>query len=652
MKNPITPALRVTKPIAGGPLEDGEALGGVPLMGPGPRSTGPRSRIKMQRPLFLISCLLALGCVNLTRPPELSQPPPVSVDGGLPAEPEPASDAAPPPPTEAGTPEVDAAPAPADAPSPGPNIPPGDARPADAPLAARGAVCTDGMQCQTGFCEDGVCCANLCGRCQACNVAGSVGTCSSVPAGEARPGQCAVEPVAGCGLDGTCDGRGGCRRYTTGTICVPGSCTGATEVGARTCDGAGTCRTASSRSCAPNVCMGGSCATRCMNQSDCQTGFFCDAGTCRAKRAAGEACALGVECGSGNCIEGVCCSSACDQSCFSCNVQGQAGNCVPVPAGQDPRGSCAAEPVMTCGRNGACDGNGNCQRHAPGTECVPADCTGGIALSPRICDGAGNCGGATIVGDCGNFACAGGTCGSTCSMASECQGEATCTNTSCVVPDLALYWKLDETSGTVAQDSSGNGLEGNYAGDSGTPTQSAVIPPPIKFIDGASRAFDSSKRQMIEIANMPSGIKPTAELTLTAWYRSTAIDGGGNGGEVISGGNNYLLRVRPNDLEFNKRVNGQHIRCFATVGNHLDGNWHHLALVVDAAGLKGYFDGVQKCATANTDPMTYDLGNAFRVGRHGQTADTYDFDGNIDEVRVYRRALAQPEIAALAAGGR
>jgi hypothetical protein len=176
--------------------------------------------------------------------------------------------------------------------------------------------------------------------------------------------------------------------------------------------------------------------------------------------------------------------------------------------------------------------------------------------------------------------------------------------------------------------------------------------PPVKFLDAGSRSFVSAQRQMIEIASMPAGLKPTAELTLTAWYRATAIDGGGNGSEVITGGNNYLLRLRPGDLEFDKRVAGQHIRCFATVGNHLDGNWHHLALVVDAAGLKGYFDGAQKCAQASTEPMAYDVGNAFRVGRHGQTADVYDFDGNIDEVRVYRRALSTAEIAALAQGGR
>jgi hypothetical protein len=590
--------------------------------------------------LSLLACLGG-GCVNLTRPPELAQAPPIS-----PA----------PTPEDAREP-IDAAPgdtAEPDAPTPPDALAPVDEAP---PLLPNAARCDSDRQCQSGACASGVCCATVCpGRCFACDLPSSPGTCAPVPAGQARPGQCTAEAVQGCGQDGTCDGQGGCRRYVAGTVCVPGSCTGATETGARTCDGAGNCKTAGSRSCAPNVCTGGSCATRCTAQGDCQTGFFCDGGgACRVRRNPGQACQSAVECGSGNCVDGVCCTSACTQFCFACNLPGQAGTCAPVPDGMDPGNDCAAEPSAGCGHDGQCDGKGGCRFYPPGTECAPPSCSDGISFSGRSCSALGTCGPAAAPRDCDTFACLGTTCAPSCTGDGQCQGGAVCQAPACAVPGLVLRWKLDEGTGTIAADASGNGLDGTYRGDSGIPASSTALPP-VKFLDGASRAFASAQRQMIELAPMPTALAPTAELTLTAWYRATAIDVDGSGGEVISGGNNYLLRIRPGDVEYDKRAvnggGGLHIRCFAAVGNHLDGNWHHLALVIDAAGLHGYFDGTQRCGDPNNAPMSYDLGNAFRVGRHGQAATTYDFEGNIDDVRVYRRALGPAEVMTLAQGGR
>ncbi|MBX3275545.1 MAG: DUF4215 domain-containing protein [Sandaracinaceae bacterium] len=56
-------------------------------------------------------------------------------------------------------------------------------------LQAQGTSCSSGAQCGTGHCINGVCCNNGCtgppAACYACNLAGSVGTCSPRPAGTA-----------------------------------------------------------------------------------------------------------------------------------------------------------------------------------------------------------------------------------------------------------------------------------------------------------------------------------------------------------------------------------------------------------------------------------------------------------------------------------
>src|SRR5688572_30767123 len=98
---------------------------------------------------------------------------------------------------------------------------PGVDRPPDAPPSANGVACSAASQCASGQCVDEICCNVACaGVCQACDVAGAVGTCTPVPAGADPDGECAQQTSSSCGQDGTCDGAGACRRYAAGTQCA------------------------------------------------------------------------------------------------------------------------------------------------------------------------------------------------------------------------------------------------------------------------------------------------------------------------------------------------------------------------------------------------------------------------------------------------
>ena len=75
--------------------------------------------------------------------------------------------------------------------------------------------------CAHNFCAQGVCCATACtGTCASCALAGTMGTCTSVPAGQDPLNQCTDQGVATCGTDGSCNGSGACRKYASGTTCV------------------------------------------------------------------------------------------------------------------------------------------------------------------------------------------------------------------------------------------------------------------------------------------------------------------------------------------------------------------------------------------------------------------------------------------------
>jgi hypothetical protein len=66
--------------------------------------------------------------------------------------------------------------------------------------------------------------------------------------------------------------------------------------------------------------------------------------------------------------------------------------------------------------------------------------------------------------------------------------------------------------------------------------------------------------------------------------------------------------------------------------------------------MKIYFDGAESGTNPDGADIVYPLGTSFFVGRDGNGGTGTDYDGYIDEVRIYGRVLSAAEIAALAAG--
>jgi hypothetical protein len=312
----------------------------------------------------------------------------------------------------------------------------------------------------------------------------------------------------------------------------------------------------------------------------------------------------------------------------------------------DPREQCAAEAASSCGRDGACDGNGRCRLHAAGTVCAPAACSQGTQTTARTCNGTGTCIAATPTA-CATYVCAGTACATSCTGDAGCAAGRSCSAGVCVPSGLVLHWRFDEDAGATALDSSGNGHHGTYTGSTGTPTPSAERAP-LMFDNPRSRAFELAPRHTVVLTNMPAALKPANDLTVSVWYRATRLDSGGS--ELLSAGNSYMLRLVGGGLELIRRHPGGWHKCTASLSGHLDGRWHHVAGVLTAAGMFAYFDGNLRCTNNLGPALSYDLGNAFHAGRHGSGEDPYDFEGNLDDLRVYGRALGAPEIVSIAGG--
>ena len=221
---------------------------------------------------------------------------------------------------------------------------------------------------------------------------------------------------------------------------------------------------------------------------------------------------------------------------------------------------------------------------------------------------------------------------------------------------LVLRWTFDEPGGTVANDISGRNIHGTYAGVNGTPSPSPMVPT-VSFPNVASRAFVRGRGHGVTVTGMPAALKPANNLTVTAWYRAMSLDtsSGSIGSEIVNAGDNYVLRLKPSQVDFSKRTDTStpfFSQCLGSApSRYLDGGWHHLAGVSTTSGIRVYFDGVQICSNNQGESIRHTEGNNLWVGRHATLSATHNnFEGNIDDVRIYDRALSAAEILSLASG--
>ena len=210
---------------------------------------------------------------------------------------------------------------------------------------------------------------------------------------------------------------------------------------------------------------------------------------------------------------------------------------------------------------------------------------------------------------------------------------------------LVGYWKLDETSGTTSADSSGYGNDGTFYN---TPTISSAVPT-LAFADARSVQFAGSSSEYISTGTtLPTELMPSI-VTVSAWYKATTVDT--SGGELVSGSNRYVIRVTSTGVTLAKQYGASSwIEVAGTTSGQLDGNWHHVAGVINASGMYVYYDGALVNSNADTTAIYYTSPTGIQIGRN-PVIGNYDFTGNIDEARVYNRTLTAAEIYSLYIGG-
>jgi hypothetical protein len=201
---------------------------------------------------------------------------------------------------------------------------------------------------------------------------------------------------------------------------------------------------------------------------------------------------------------------------------------------------------------------------------------------------------------------------------------------------------LDEGSGAVTfVDSSGNGNNGSCT--SGTCPQSGLA----GMVNRAA-VFDGVN-DFIQIPGTAS-LRPASTVAVSAYIKTASAPA--EGGEIVSMGDNYTLKVLANgNARFFYYAGSNWIGVDTAGLNLLDNQIHHLVGQKTASALEIYVDGVPRASVPASGTISYTLGTNLMIGRHANGVTTRHFNGMIDEVQVYHRPLSASQIAALALKG-
>jgi hypothetical protein len=203
-------------------------------------------------------------------------------------------------------------------------------------------------------------------------------------------------------------------------------------------------------------------------------------------------------------------------------------------------------------------------------------------------------------------------------------------------------------------------LNGAATDDTDAGTNDATLSGDATFGPGrvGQAMFLDGTRDFAQVIAPTANLKPTDEIALSAWVKNEENN---SQGEVLSLGDHYGLRVQADGtvrflVDYRPDANGwldpTTSVAIATERVINDGLWHHIVGQKTATGVEIYIDGV-RAASAGASfpaivPIDYNgLGQSLFLGAHGNASTAFDWQGGIDEVRIFRGSLSPENIRGL-----
>ena len=563
----------------------------------------------------------------------------------------------------------------------------GNSNPGTFVIANLGEYCEANDECNTNYCGDDSWYGWQTGTTQCTtgeigSVCNNANQCSTNICGY---GQCSDGAVGrGCDSDSQCT-LGHCDTAVTGS-CTDGN------IGSD-CDSNADCSTGlycgdTQWMYSSPACTDGSAGQYCGGPDSCAPGNYCNYNdyTCTATDGEiGSGCGQNSDCGSGYCDQynsytctnggvGVGCSAGNQCSSGYCNTDfnecstgqigapcGATGDCISTYCGYDfsqASSFCTNGGIGEgCSYNAACV-SGYCDVF--NSQCsdgsIGSGCTNNNQCSSNLCSSvvneciSGDIGSSCTVGqECDSTYCdtfngickTDGAIGSACGLHSECDSEF-CSSNVCTAATLtsrlSAYWNFNETSGTAASDSSGNGKVGVLV--------SGVLVNQTGKL-GTGFRFDGTN-DVVTVNNID--IKDSS-FTFSVWVANTKAGNSSPFSMGSSGTTNGYLWIRKvtttNKVGFGFHNYGTYVNSNNSMSTN--GTWEHWVFVYKlGVGKKIYKNGVLDITDSNTQAFKYPSGQ-LRIG-HSFDAGQY-LGGTMDEIGLWNRALTADEVTQLYNGG-
>lgn len=210
---------------------------------------------------------------------------------------------------------------------------------------------------------------------------------------------------------------------------------------------------------------------------------------------------------------------------------------------------------------------------------------------------------------------------------------------------LVAWWRLDERDGNMVADSSGNANHGTLIGDPAW--ESGIVGGGLLLGGGGIDDF-----QYVRCGNSPA-FNMTDAITVSGWMKvkrflerhEPIITKGDNSWGLRKWAGTDKMRFDVFVLDEAGSVESRMARVKGRTGVE-DGKWHYIVGVYDGERACLYVDGVLDMAIPATGPMRTDDFEVL-IGQSSENLLHRQWNGLIDDVRVYERALSREEVIEL-----
>jgi Tfp pilus assembly protein PilV len=202
--------------------------------------------------------------------------------------------------------------------------------------------------------------------------------------------------------------------------------------------------------------------------------------------------------------------------------------------------------------------------------------------------------------------------------------------------NLAANWQFDEGSGSTAADDE-NSNNGTLIGSPAWQTGSNG--------SGHSLNFNGSNQYMTAPDN--STLDISGPITISAWAKTATL----SQNHVIvskkcdSSTNGFSFSEFYSQLEFEYGSKGAGSYAYSSSGVLSANTWQHVVVTFDGTNIKFYVNGVDAGSSVVTPTSVQPNSSTLYVGAY--PCGGYYFNGNLDNVRVFSRALSSTEVASL-----